>query len=415
MTTTPLTIALIGAGGRGHGFAAMLERSFPHLARITAVAEPRDEYRQDIVSMWNLPASHVFSDWRELVARPKLADAVIIATPDREHAGPAVACLDQGCHLFLEKPMAISLADCEAIAAAAARANAVTTVCHSLRYNKGKSLFADIVRSGRIGRLITLDQIEQVAWWHQAHSFVRGNWRNSKEHTFMLMAKSCHDIDYIASLTDAACLRVSSFGSLAHFRPDQAPQGATDRCVVCPIEPSCKYSAIRLYVDTNRHGWPASVCAHDHSREAHYQAITNGPYGRCVWHCDNDVVDHQVVAMEFDREITATFTMTAFTLHGGRLIRAHGTEGEAIYNGNIIVRDFASGNEENIHIAPETGGHGGGDERVMRDWLLAIRANDPSLVRTNVHESLRTHRIVFAAEKARNERRVVELSELQSA
>ena len=412
MQQTPVSIAVIGAGGRGRGFAEMIKRSFPHLARVVAVAEPRDEYRRDIATTWQLPEERVFRDWRALVAQPKLADAVLIATLDREHAAPAIACLDKGCHLFLEKPMAVTLADCEAIAAAAARAKAITIVCHSLRYHKGKRVFADIVRSGRIGRIMTLDQIEQVAWWHQAHSFVRGNWGNSSTSTFMLMAKSCHDLDYIASLTDAECERVSSFGALTHFRPEQAPAGAAPRCVGCAIEPDCKYSAIRHYVDANREHWPAAVCSHDHSREAHYRAIVDGPYGRCVWRCGNDVVDHQVVALEFSGGMTATFTMTAFTQHNSRMIRVNGTEGEAFFDGDITVRDFASGNEERIRIAPEQGGHGGGDERLMLDWLRALHANDPGLVRTSVHESLRTHRIVFAAEKARLERRVVELCEL---
>ncbi len=410
MSTKEITIALIGAGGRGRGFAHMLHERFNHCARIVAVAEPRTAYREDIARQWHLPAERVCDDWRALLALPHLADAVIIATPDQEHAAPAIACLDKGCHLFLEKPMAVTLEDCEAIAAAARRAGTVTTVCHSLRYHKGMQCFTEIVRSGRIGRLITLDQIEQVAWWHHAHSFVRGNWGNQARATFMLMAKSCHDIDYIASLTDEACLRVSSFGSLTHFRAECAPAGAAERCVACPLEPSCMYSAIRHYVDTNREHWPAAVASHDHSRAAHLHAITTGPYGRCVWRCDNDVVDHQVVAMEFGGGVTATFTMTAFTHHNSRKMRAHGTRGEVLYDEDIVtVRDFNSGNEERIRVAPEHGGHGGGDERVMRTWLQAIQAGTPAAVPTSVEESLRTHRIVFAAEQARLGRTTVEL------
>jgi predicted dehydrogenase len=410
MDERPITIAILGAGGRGRGFADLLHRRFPHWARVVAVAEPRDDYRSDVAAQWGLPPERVFRDWRDLVARPKLADAALVATLDREHRGPAVAALEQGCHLFLEKPMAVTLRDCEAIDDAARRAGTVTTVCHSLRYHKGKSLFASILRSGRIGRLITIDQIEQVAWWHQAHSFVRGNWRRADTTTFMLLAKSCHDLDFIASLTDEPCRRVSSFGSLTHFRPEHAPKGAAARCVDCPIETDCKYSALRQYVDTNREHWPAAVASHDHDRASHYRAIAEGPYGRCVWRCDNDVVDHQVVAMEFGGGMTATFTMTAFTQHCSRRIRAHGTEGEAYFEDNaVVVRDFGTGNEERIHVAPEAGGHGGGDERVMRTWLRAVRAGDPSLVPTNVAESLRTHRIVFAAEQARLEGRVVEL------
>jgi len=411
MTPAPATIAILGAGGRGSGFAAQIE-SLPHLGKVAAVAEPRAAYRERLVRRFDLPPERVFESWQDFVAAGKLCDAVVVATIDREHVGPAVACMDLGYHMLLEKPMAVTLEDCRAIAEAQSRSGAITAICHSMRYHKGFDKLKEIVDSGRLGRVTSIDQLEQVAWWHQAHSFVRGNWGNEGRSTFMLMAKSCHDIDYLAYLVGTPCLRVGSFGALTYFRPENAPANSGERCVDCPVEPDCAYSALRHYVYANREAWPGSVVSPDHSLEAHLEAVANGPSGKCVWKTDNNVVDHQVVMMEFGEDVAVTFTMTAFTQRGGRQLRVHGTEAEARFEERKIeIRDFSTGNVETIQIGPEPGGHGGGDRRVLLSWLNALAANDPSSIRSDVHESLRTHRIVFAAEQARREKRLVELSE----
>jgi predicted dehydrogenase len=409
-----LTVAILGAGNRGVNFGQIIHDLDP-LASVVAVAEPRPEYRESFARQHNLPPDRVFEGWQQFAAQPKLCDAVVISTLDRDHVGPAVACLEKGYHLLLEKPMAASLADCRAIEAAQRKAGTIVAVCHSLRHQKGFSTVHEILRSGRLGRLVTLDQLEQVGYGHQAHSFVRGNWGNEGRAIFMLMAKSCHDIDYIAHLAGTPCLRVSSFGALTYFRSENAPRGSTARCTDgCAVEATCPYSALRTYVQApNLATWPADVCCPVHTREAHLEAIRTGPYGRCVYHCDNDVVDHQVVLMEFEGSVTATFTMTAFTQGGGRRLRLHGTEGELFYDEETItVKTFADNNVDTIRLGAEPGGHGGGDTRVVRNWIEAMRRNDPTLIMTGAQESLRTHTIVFAAEKARREQRTVTLTEM---
>jgi predicted dehydrogenase len=404
-----VTVAIVGAGNRGELFANLVAAEG---SRVVAVAEPRTDYRRALAGHHGIPEQAVFSDWREMAARPRLADAVVVATPDREHVGPAQAFTRQGYHMLLEKPMAVSLTDCHAIAAAQRDAATVTSVCHSLRYNRVFDALKRVLDSGRIGRVVTVDHLEQVTWWHQAHSFVRGNWGNQDRSTFMLLAKSCHDIDYLAYLVGTPCRRVSSFGSLSYFRPEHAPTGSGERCVACAIERRCAYSAIKTYVEADRGVWPAYVVSRDHSAEAHRAAITNGPYGRCVWKTDNDVVDHQVVALEFDGGVTATFTMTAFTQTAGRKTRVHGTEGEVEFTEERMwVRTFADGRTETVTADAETGGHGGGDERVVRAFLEAVRTRDTTGILSDVTESLRTHSIVFAAETARREGRVVSMDE----
>lgn len=410
------TIAIIGMGARGTYYAEIIA-GYPHLGKVVAMVEPRKEYREGLAKAHGIPDDRQFADWHAFVVQPKMCDAVVIATIDREHVGPAVACLKAGYDLLLEKPMATTLADCRAIEKAQRESKAVVGVCHSLRYQKGLRRLVELVREGAIGRVVCMDQLEQVRPWHQAHSYVRGSWGNEGRATFMLLAKSCHDIDYMAYLIGKPCLRVSSFGALSYFRRDQAPVGSTARCTDgCAVEPQCPYSAIKQYVQGDRETWPGNMVSYDHSLAAHWEAIRTGPYGRCVYRCDNDVVDHQVLNLEFEDEITATFTMTAFTLDGGRRARVHGTEGVLEFNefgeAQIVLKTFRDQNVTRIAIAPEIGGHGGGDNRVVYEWLQALRSRNASQILANAQESLRTHTIVFAAEKARREKRVVELAEM---
>ena len=401
---SPKTIAILGAGGRGTAFADLIKRH-AYLAKVTAVAEPRADYREAMASAHDIPRHQVFSDWREFVAQPRMADAVVIATMDQDHAGPAVACMELGYDILLEKPMATTIEDCRAIEAAQRRTGRIVGVCHSLRYQKGFRKVKELIAGGAIGELVTLDQIEQVTCWHQAHSFVRGNWGKEADATFMLLAKSCHDIDYISYLVDRPCQKVSSFGALNYFRRDKAPAGSAERCTdACPLEPDCTYSAIKAYVMGNRESWPACVPSADHSYESHMEAIRTGPYGRCVWKCDNDVVDHQTVSMLFEGNVTATFTMTAFTLDNGRMLRAHGTLGDLRFDQHsITIKTYADNNVSRIDLAEEAGGHGGGDAQVMREWLMALVDRDDRHLVANAQEALKTHSIVFAAEKSRRE------------
>lgn len=410
---SPKTVAILGAGDRGMGFGRLIAR-FPQFAKVVAVAEPRDEYRRAFAAAHDLEQRMVFPDWETFCAQQRLCDAVVISTMDRQHAPAALACLERGYDVLLEKPMAPALPECRAIEQAQRRSGAILAVCHSLRYNKAFSKVRELLAAGAVGRIITLDLLEQVIYWHQVHSFVRGKWAREADSSFMLLAKSCHDLDYICFLVGKPCLRVSSFGELSWFRRENAPPGSTERCTdPCPLEPACAYSAVRMYVDADREGWPASVVSLDHSREAHLRAIREGPYGRCAWKCDNDVVDHQVVAMQFADDITATFTMTAFTQQGGRRLRVHGTEGELSFDeSSITVRTFADGNVQHISIGAEGGGHGGGDLRVVRNWLLALHTRDERTILTGAAESLRTHAVVFAAEKSRREGRTVSISEM---
>ncbi|PRX50436.1 oxidoreductase family protein [Prauserella shujinwangii] len=413
----PVTIAIVGAGARGRAYAACAART--GRARVVAVAEPRPRARQALADEHGIPADTTFADWRELLARPRLADVAVIATQDREHAEPAVELARRGYHLLLEKPMATTEADCERIVRAVADSGVRLAVCHVLRYTPYTRTLKRLVDDGRIGDIVSVEHLEPVGWWHHAHSYVRGNWRREDESTFMLMAKSCHDLDWLAHVIGRQAVRVSSFGGLYEFRPERRPAGAADRCVDCAVEPSCPYSAPRIYVpllDQPEREWPLSVVTEDRTEEALWTALREGPYGRCVYACDNDVVDHQVVDIEYTDGVTASFTMTAFAPVGHRRTRIFGTRGSIEGDGDTItVHDFLHGTEV-IDVGTGDGatagdGHGGGDQGLVDAFVAAIASGNDSLILSNGNESLATHQLVWAAERARRTGEVVSLRE----
>lgn len=415
LSDRPLRIAIIGAGSRGCHFADLIS-GLPHLAGVVAIAEPDAAKAGQLAARLGVPSEACFPGWQALLHAGLRIDAAVIATMDREHTSPAVACLRAGLHVLLEKPMAPTMDECEDIVAAQEASGRMMAVCHSMRYNKVYAMVRRLLGEGVIGRVASIDLLEQVGYWHQAHSFVRGNWGVTDRAVPMILAKSCHDLDYLAFLAGAPAIRLASFGSLGYFTAENAPPGAPARCSDgCPHESTCAYSALRQYVHTGlRAAWPASVCSPtDHSLEAHLAAVRSGPYGRCVWRCDNDAVDHQVVALEFPSGITATFTMTGLTWEGGRRLRVHGGEGVLELSGReITVRSFATGDIRRIELAEEPGGHGGGDRRLLIGWLEAVRSGDASTILTGARESLRTHAMAYAAEISRVERRMVELTEV---
>jgi predicted dehydrogenase len=415
----PVRVLIVGAGSRGSGYAAWIRRH-PEVAEVVAVAEPRAEYREPLADAHGLPADARFTDWRDAAALPRLADAALVCTLDDAHLEPALAFADRGYHLLVEKPLAQTRADCEAIVEAARRNGVLLGVCHVLRYAPYTRLLKEVIDSGRIGEIVSVDHLEPVGFWHQAHSYVRGNWRRAADTAPMLMAKSCHDLDWLRHIVGRDATSVSSFGRLKHFRPEEAPAGAADRCVDCPVEPSCAYSAPRIYgrfVAEGRTGWPLDVLTPKPDAESVAAALRDGPYGRCVYHSDNDVVDHQVVALEFEGGVTATFTMTAFTRARPRETSIFGTHGEVYCDGDrITVYDFLTDTSETIDVATANdglidSGHGGGDDALLASFLPAVAAGDPSLVATSGEDALRSHLLVFAAEQSRLEGRVVPLRE----
>jgi len=413
-------LVIVGAGNRGNVYSSYV-KAHPDEARVVAVVEPREAARNAMVSDHSVAPDHVFTDWRQLADRPRLADAAVIATQDNLHVEPTVALAELGYHLLLEKPMAPTQAECEIIVEAVRRYDVILAVSHVLRYTPYTRALEQALSSGAIGDVVSLQRLEPVGYWHQAHSYVRGNWRRSVGGSSMLLAKACHDLDWISYLMREPCVSIASFGSLSHFRNDQKPPAAGDatRCLDCDYEPQCPYSAKKIYLERARRKDPfslLSVVSDDVSVSGLTAALEDGPYGRCVYECDNDVVDHQVVIMEFESGKTASFTMTAFTEAHLRYTRLFGTRGEIRGDGHgFEVFDFLSDSVETWgHEDSSVGrydaltGHGGGDEAFTAAFIEAVATGDPAVIRASPDDVLTSHRLVFAAEEARRTGTVVD-------
>jgi len=412
----PVKVVIIGAGERGRIYANYA-LSFPECMKVVGVAEPREVQRRRMAQSHKVSFKYVFDDWRKVFEMDRFADAVIIATPDRIHTAPAIAAAEKGYHILLEKPMAPTEKECRAIVKAVKENGVMMSVCHVLRYANYTRELKKIIDSGLLGEVISIQHLEPVGHWHHAHSFVRGNWKSSEESSPMLLAKSCHDLDWIRYMIGTPCRSVSSFGNLTHFKRDRRPVNAAERCVDCPeeVESACPYSAHRIYNGFREKGitgWPVEVVIDDAEDDLH-NALKFGPYGRCVYTCDNDVVDNQVVIMEFEGGKTACFIMTAFTEASARKTRIFGTKSEIEVDGRFIrVFDFLNMSwitMDTVRDERDLRGHEGGDIGVLENFLEAVRENNPSMILTGVDETLESHLIVFAAERSRLERRVIDV------
>ncbi len=409
-----ITAVLIGAGMRGREAYAPYTLDSHSEMKIIAVAEPIEERRKIFCELYGIPDSMSFKTWEDLLAQPKLADVAMICNQDKDHFAPTMLALEKGYHVLLEKPMSNKPDECVQMVRQAEKYGRILTICHVLRYTPFFTNIKKLLEDGVIGDIVTIEHSENVAYWHQAHSYVRGNWRNTAQSSPMILAKSCHDLDIICWLVDKKCRKVSSFGSLKHFRKENAPEGAPERCLDgCPHKNTCPYYAPKIYVDWNGN-WQADilkkVVSQDTSREALIKALREGPYGRCVYHCDNDVVDHQVVIMEFENDITASFTMCAFTYENTRKIRVLGTKGELwgdMDKNYIEYVDFLKGDRITIKLNQSEQGHGGGDYGIIRDFIQCIKENTDS--RTSAKKSLQSHLMAFAAEESRLNNKVVDM------
>lgn len=422
-----LTAVVLGYGKRGSIYASYA-LSHPEELEIVAVAEAAEGKRSTAGMRHGLSADHLHRDWKELAALPKIADFAIITMQDSMHYEPALAMIEKGYHLLLEKPMAVTPEECKAITEAAEKKGVQVVVCHVLRFTDFWRTIKHVVDQGALGELMSIVHMENVGNVHQSHSYIRGNWRNSKESTPMILAKSCHDMDILQWIIGKDCTRVQSFGSLTHFTPKNRPKGAPDRCLQgCPVGDTCPYNAYRVYIEHKDDPFIKvlrNVLANtveDSTDEAVMEAITAGPYGRCVYACDNDVVDHQVVNLEFDGGCTVAFTMNAFN-EGGRFIRIFGTKGELVgdmHACTLKLYSFADKKWTTMDLK-KIGhgiefGHGGGDTGIMQDILSLLRGEEPSNSVCEVRTSYMNHLIAFAAEQSRLNGTVIRLQEYSDA
>ncbi len=418
-----LKVILIGAGGRGMSYTDTMG-DMPEQFEVIAVAEPIASRRNYVKEKHNIPDNMCFDDWKPLIELGKIADVAVIATMDRDHLAPSLAAIDLKYDLLLEKPIAPEPEDCKKITEAAEKNGVKVVICTVLRYTDIFIQLKDILDSGRIGKVMSINHEECVGNVHQSHSFVRGNWGNTKRSSNMILQKSCHDMDIVQWLHGKKCKKVQSFGSLTYFCEANAPEGAPDYCIQgCPMQDTCLYNAVKLYLDDKDNEWfrGASTREVNPTDEMVKAAITNTQYGKCVYKCDNDVVDHQTVNMLFEDDITVTFTMNAFN-KGGRYIHIMGTKGDlhaALDKDTpITLYDFAKDKTETIPLVAAdgiNGGHGGGDYGIIKtlyEYLIG-EYNGKSI--PEIKESYYNHLITFAVEESRLTGKVVDVEEYISS
>lgn len=394
---------LIGAGDRGAVSYAPYATNHPHELEFVAVADLNPFRREAFAVEHSLSETQCYSSWEELLEADIDAEVAFICTLDRQHYEPTIKAIEKGYHVLLEKPMSPDPEECISMVETSSQHNKLLTICHVLRYTPFWKTIKEIISEGKIGEIVSIQLNENVEVMHMSHSFVRGNWNNSDVSSPMILQKSCHDMDILMYLMDQKCKQVSSFGSLMHFNESNAPENGPLRCLDgCPIENECVFHAGNYYLGEGR-PW-AKKFTSDISNEGIIEALQTTPYGKCVYRSDNNVVDHQVVNLEFENGATATFSMCGFTREQTRIVQIMGTKGEIrgkMDENSISVFDFLSRNETITKLnEPETG-HGGGDEGIVRDFLHEVRNFNASESRSTAAVSLESHLLAFGAEASR--------------
>ena len=407
----PITAITCGAGNRGNVYGGF-SLAYPDQLDIVGVAEPIPFRNERYSKKHNIPEANRFTTWEDVFKKPKFADAIIITTPDRLHYGPCMAALKMGYDVLLEKPISPSEKECRDILALAKKNKRIVAVCHVLRYSPYFVKLKEMMHNGSIGEIISIQHLEPIMNVHMSHSYVRGNWHNSKETNPIILAKSCHDLDILKWMLDKNCKSISAMGDLKWFKKENAPEGSTDRCINgCAIETTCPYSAKRIYYDkrTWLHHFDLPEDK-DKQGDAIMDYLKNSNYGRCVYKMDNDQPDHYITNILFDDNVTASFSMEAFTPYEGRRTRVMGSMGHIV--GDMVAfthTDFRTGKITEWKEDGKIDTHGGGDWRLAADWVQAVAQQNPALLTSTIDASIESHVMGFAAEKSRKEKLVVDI------
>ena len=405
----PVTAILIGAGHRGNIYADYAIEH-PDELKIIGVAEPDSKRIAKFKRRHKLKYSECFHSWREIFKIPKFADAVIIATPDGMHTEPCIAALDAGYDVLLEKPIAPTEEECRLILDKAVSSGRIVGVCHVLRYTPYFRELKEIIDAGLIGNIISVQHMEPIEQIHMSHSYVRGKWRNSAKATPIVLAKSSHDTDIIRWLVNSPAQDVHCFGNLTWFTRANAPEGSTERCTGgCKVESTCPYSAIQIYLRDKKRLYVFDL-PEDKSEwdSIILEKLNTTDYGRCVYRMDNDQPDHLTVNMLFRNGVTAAFSMEAHVSYEGRRTRIMGSKGDIVGDMEaFVMTDFRTRQKTSWKM--KTDAHGGGDHRLMTDWVQAVAQQDDSLLSSSIEVSIESHLIAFAAEKSRLNRTIEEI------
>ncbi len=403
----PITAITCGAGSRGNVYGNYSVQ-YPEQLDIVGVAEPIAIRNERYTKKHAIKEENRFNTWEDVFKRPKFADAIIITTPDNLHYGPCMKALEMGYDVLLEKPISPSEKECRDILSLAKKTGRIVAVCHVLRYAPYFVKLKEIMQSGVLGEIVSIQHMEPIEHIHMSHSYVRGNWHNSKETTPIILAKSCHDLDILRWMVGKPSSHIQAFGSLQWFTQKNAPEGSTARCTDgCKVEASCPYSALNLYYRKRQYNYVFDL-PEEKDKQAAYvlEQLKTTNYGRCVYRMDNDQPDHYTTNILFEGGLTAAFSMEAFTSYAGRRTRVMGSLGDVVGDmSSFTMTDFLTGKK--TEWKQETDGHGGGDWRLVADWINAISKKDPSLLTSTIDASIESHVMGFMAEESRKSKKVM--------
>ncbi len=419
-----LTAVLVGLGHRARTYGAYAFEH-PEELEIVGLADPDPRRLERTAAVFDVPSERCFRSAEELAMQPRFADAAINGTMDRQHVPTTLPLLEAGYHVLLEKPIAPNREELLSLLHIARKTGRTLMICHVLRYAPFYAAIRQRVCNGEIGEIISITSSERVSYHHMAVAFVRGKWRRRAENP-ILLAKCCHDLDLLCWYKSGVRpVRVASHGDLTHFRPDKAPPGAGTRCLVdCQIEAGCPYSARKNYIEQGLWGfyaWESLEHLENPTLDDRLESLrTDNPFGRCVWHCDNDVVDHQSVIVEFADGCVATHTLVGGAARPCRTVHLVGTRGEIegiMEEGRFTIRkpDARPGHEyteEQIDVNVAGSMHGGGDLRLVGDFLRVLRGEPPSLSTTTIEDSIYGHLIAYAADQSMLEHRVIDIQRI---
>lgn len=410
MEEKKISIAIIGCGGRGGTYGALAHNELSDFYSISALCDVNKKILELRKDEYGISDENCFSD-EEVFFSQKRADLLVIGTQDQDHARMTMKGMALGYDILVEKPFANSKEECMQLLEMQRRTGKQVFVCHVLRYAPAYQKAERLLKKGMIGKLVSISDTEQIWYGHFAHSFVRGNWRNCNVTAPMIIAKSCHDLDMLQHLAGAKCCTISSIGELTWFKTENAPDGAAERCTDCKFIETCPYSAKRIYIDRLRAN-PGYVFSKIITRpdplteENVWKAIKTGPYGRCVYHCDNNVCDNQMCMMTFENGVKAVLSSSAFTGNGGRIIHLNGTLGEIVLNEEerTLTLKMYGREQHDIWktdemILTNNKGHEGGDEGLMSAIYRALTGNVEGA--TTLEDSIESHLMGFAAEESR--------------
>jgi predicted dehydrogenase len=411
-------LALIGAGNRGQGIFGQYALDMPHRVKFTAVVEPDQSKREYFAANHGISPRRCFENSNDFFdANVSGIDGVVIATLEDERLEPVYKAMEKGLHILVEKPLCTNKEDLIRLYDATKDYEKIIIVCHQMRLTPIYKTIKQLIDSGEYGDIVCIQHSENLSYHHMAHSFVRGFFNNDSL-TPMLLAKSCHDMDILTYLTGRDAVKVSSFGGLKYFKKENAPEGAAKYCLDgCPHYQDCPYHVLKIYFEDDTDPAYIRQMGVVKSKDQLRKLLSKNRFGKCVFHTDNNVVDNQTVQIEFEDDIHVSFTMCGHNGTERRMTKISMTNGEIVYDGlskTIKTHRFEPLQDDLIEVKAK-GSHGGGDRAIMDNYIDAIVSDDRSILLTPIKDSLEGHLLVFAAEEARAQDKVIKLREFENS